>query len=64
MTGASCSVKRLVDREKLRSYWLSEWRLLRLQLHEKSRPGFERIMGRDAEALGKLIEDDPRFLFG
>lgn len=39
-----------------------EERILKLQ--EKKQAVFEGTVGRDGEALGKLTEDDLRFLFG
>jgi hypothetical protein len=39
-----------------------EERILKLQ--EKKQAVFEGTVGRDVEALGKLTEDDLRFLFG
>ncbi len=39
-----------------------EERILKLQ--EKKQAVFEGTVGRDAEALGRLSEDDLRFLFG
>jgi DNA repair protein RAD16 len=39
-----------------------EERILKLQ--DKKQAVFEGTVGRDAEALGRLTEDDLRFLFG
>ena len=40
------------------------WQHLTLCLQEKKQLIFEGTVGKDAEALGKLTEDDLRFLFG
>jgi hypothetical protein len=57
--GAAGFEKRLVTRVIAGTI---EERILKLQ--DKKQAVFEGTVGRDAEALGRLTEDDLRFLFG